>query len=83
MHEYICFDPAWEAYNAPRRYASDDEYFEARCDALELAERDAMESAEMAAGLYEFDSDDERDAYIEEYFDREYQRLCREYEKPL
>ena len=62
---------------------TEDDYWNDRADALERAERDAMESAEMAADLYEFDSDDERDAYIEEYFDREYQRLCREYEKTL
>ena len=83
MHEYICFDPAWEAYNAPRRYASEDEYFEARYDALDQAEEEAREYAESMAELIEFDSDEERDAYIEEYFDKEYQRLCREYEKTL
>jgi hypothetical protein len=62
---------------------TEDDYWNDRADALERAERDAMESAEMAADLQEFDSEDERDAYIEEYFDIEYQRLCREYEKNL
>lgn len=62
---------------------TEDDYWNDRADALERAERDAMESAEMAADLYEFDSEDERDAYIEEYFDSEYQRFCREYEKNL
>lgn len=62
---------------------TEDDYWNDRADALERAERDALESAEMAADLYEFDSEDERDAYIEEYFDSEYQRLCREYEKTL
>jgi isocitrate dehydrogenase len=62
---------------------TEDDYWNDRADALERAERDAMESAEMAADLQEFDSEDERDAYIEEYFDSEYQRLCREYEKNL
>lgn len=62
---------------------TEDDYWNDRADALERAERDALESAEMAADLYEFDSEDERDAYIEEYFDSEYQRLCREYEKNL
>jgi hypothetical protein len=62
---------------------TEDDYWNDRADALERAERDAMESAKMSANLYEFDSEDERDAYIEEYFDSEYQRLCREYEKNL
>ena len=62
---------------------TEDDYWNDRADALERAERDALESAEMAADLYEFDSEDERDAYIEEYFDSEYKRLFREYEKTL
>lgn len=66
-----------------RRYATEDDYWNALGDAHEQAEREAMESAEMAAVLYEFETDEERDAYIEEYFDSEYQRLCREYEKTL
>lgn len=78
MHEYICFDPAWEAYNAPRRYASEDEYCEARYDALDLAEEEAREYAESMAELIEFDSDEERDAYIEEEFEEEYARLREE-----
>lgn len=78
MHEYICFDPAWEACNDPHRYASEDEYFEARYDALDLAESEAREYAESMAELIEFDSDEERDAYIEEEFEEEYARLCQE-----
>lgn len=78
MHDYICFDPAWEAYNAPRRYASEDEYFEARYDALDQAEEKAREYAESMAELIEFDSDEERDAYIEEEFEEEYARLREE-----
>ena len=62
---------------------TEDDYWNDRADRLERIEREAMESAEMAADLYDFDSDDERDTYIEEYFDNEYQRLCREYEKTL
>lgn len=62
---------------------TEDDYWNDRADTLDRIEREAMESAEMAADLYEFDSEDERDTYIEEYFDSEYQRLCREYEKNL
>ena len=66
-----------------KRYATEDDYFDALGDAHEKAERDAMESAEMAADLYEFDTDEEREKYIDEYFAAEYERLCREYEKTL
>ena len=66
-----------------KRYATEDDYFDALGDAHEQAERDAMESAEMAADLYEFDTDEEREKYIDEYFAAEYERLCREYEKTL
>ena len=65
------------------RYATEDDYWDALGDAHEQAERDAMESAEMAADLYEFETDAERDAYVDEYFSAEYERLCREYEKAL
>jgi hypothetical protein len=65
------------------RYATEDDYWDALGDAHEQAERDAMESAEMAADLYEFETDAERDAYVDEYFAAEYKRLCREYEKAL
>ena len=62
---------------------TEDDYWNDLADAHDRAEREAMESAEMAADLYEFDSDEERDEYIDEYFAAEYERLCREYEKSL
>lgn len=65
------------------RYPTEEDYFEALADAHDAAEREAMASAENSAELYEFDSDTERDAYIEEYFAAEYDRLCEEYEKAL
>ena len=64
-------------------YLNEDDYWNALCDAHEQAEREAMESAEMAADLYEFETDAERDAYVDEYFAAEYERLCLEYEKAL
>lgn len=64
-------------------YRTEDDYWNALCDAHEQAERDAMESAEMAADLYEFETDAERDAYVDDYFNAEYERLCLEYEKAL
>lgn len=65
------------------RYATEDDYWNALGDAHEQAEREAMESAEMAADLYEFETDEEREEYVDEYFAAEYERLCREYEKAL
>lgn len=64
-------------------YATEDDYFDALADVHDAAESDARVSAEMAADLYEWDSDEERDAYIEEYFATEFDRLCEEYEKAL
>ena len=65
------------------RYAIEDDYWNAIGDAHAQAEREAMESAEMAADLYEFETDEEREEYVDEYFAAEYERLCREYEKAL
>ena len=64
-------------------YRNEDDFWNDNYDAQDEAEREAQESAEMAADLVEFETEEARDAYIEEYFDCEYQRLCREYEKTL
>lgn len=64
-------------------YPTEDDYFDALADAHETAEREAMRSAESAAELWDFESDEERVAYIEEEFAAEYERLCQEYEKAL
>lgn len=64
-------------------YYTEDDYWNVLGEAHDRAEREAMESAEMAADLYEFDTDAERDAYVDEYFAAEYERLCAEYEKAL
>ena len=78
MHEFLSIDLAWEAYNAPRRYDSEDEYFEDHYEALDQADKDAWEHAESMAELLEFDSDEERDAYIKEEYAEEYARICEE-----
>lgn len=64
-------------------YRTEEDYWDAYYDAHDRAEKDAMISAEMAADLWEFDSDAEREEYIDEYFKAEYERLCDEYEKTL
>lgn len=65
------------------RYLTEDEYFGAVAEAHEKAEREAQAAAELAADLWEFDTDAEREEYIEEYFAAEYERLCDWYEKTL
>lgn len=52
-------------------------------DAMDRAEREAMESAQLAADLWEFDTEEERDAYIAQEFETEYNRLVALYEKTL
>lgn len=65
------------------KYRTEDDYFDAVAEAHEKAEREAMAAAELAAELWLWDSDEEREAYIESEFDAEYTRLCEEYEKAL
>lgn len=83
VREYTCIDPDWETYNAPLRFTSEDDYWNAIGEAHERAEREAMRSAEISAELWEFESDEDRDSYIDKMFSAEYERLCREYEKAL
>lgn len=65
------------------RYLTEDEYFEAVADAHEQADREAMAHAQLAADLWLWDSEEEREAYIEAEYEAEYERLCEEYEKAL
>lgn len=83
MHEYTCFDPDWEALNAHCRFATEDEYWETMYDAKDRADSEARQYAEGMADMIDFDSDEERDAYIEEEYNAEYERLLEEYEKAL
>ena len=64
-------------------YRTEDEYFEALADAHDRADQDAMEYAEAMADLTEFESEEERDAYIDAEYFAEYERLCEAYEKAL
>lgn len=63
------------------RYPTEDEYWDALMDARYAAEDRAMLLAERSAESIEFDDDDEREEYTQRYFDREYKRLCAEYER--
>jgi len=65
------------------RYLTEDEYFEAVADAHEQADREAMAYAELAADLWLWDSEEERESYIEAEYEAEYERLCEAYEKAL
>ena len=64
-------------------YRTEDEYCEALADAHDRADQDAMEHAEALANLTEFDSEAERNAYIDAEYFAEYERLCEAYEKAL
>ena len=64
-------------------YRSEDEYWNAYYEARDRAEDQALEYAEMSAELVEFDSDAEREAYIMNERDRQYERLFAAYEKAL
>lgn len=80
--EYICIDPDWEAYNAPPRYDTEDDYLDALYCARDIADEKAREAAESTAELFLFDTDEERKALIEEVYkevyEEEYARLCEE-----
>lgn len=55
-------------------YRCEDDFWTDYYDAQDEAEREAQESAEMAADLYEWDSEEERDAYIQQEFKAEFDR---------
>lgn len=65
------------------RYLTEDDYFEALADARDRAEQEAMEHAESMADLSEWESEAERNAYIDAEYFAEYERLCEAYEKAL
>lgn len=48
---------------------SEDEWWDRHCEDEAEAEAEAMAAAERSADLYEFDSDEERDAYIREAYE--------------
>lgn len=62
-------------------WMAEDEWWDRRMEAQELAETEAMAAAESSADLLEFDSDEEREAYVEEMFSQRYEELLAEYEK--
>lgn len=72
MYEYTCWEPAWEDYlHSGSRANTEDEWWDARYEEQAAAEADAMITAISSADLYEFDSEEDRDAYIlEAYEDR-------------
>lgn len=59
-------------------YRCEDDFWTDYYDAQDEAEREAQESAKMAADLYEWDSEEERDAYIQQEFQVEFDRLMAE-----
>lgn len=59
-------------------YRNEDDFWTDYYDARDEAEREAQEAAEDAADLQEFDTEEERDAYIQREFAAEFSRLCEE-----
>lgn len=57
-------------------------WWDAYCTAKDEAEREAMQAAIDSADLWEFDSDEERDAYIEEVYEDRLAELLYE-QRPL
>lgn len=68
VHEYLCFDPDWERINSEPAPRSEDDWWDRYCGALDVAESRARKAAEESAELMDFDSDEEREAYIEEVY---------------
>lgn len=59
-------------------YRNEEDFWNDYYDAQEEAEREAQESAEMSADLVEFETEEERDAYIQQEFKAEFDRLMAE-----
>lgn len=82
--EYVSIDLDWEHYCSPaQRFATEDEWWDHRGELEAEAEAEAREYAESSAELYEFDSDEERDTYIELEFAAKFDELMAEYENAL
>ena len=59
-------------------YRNEDDFWTDYYDAKDEAEREAQEAAEDAADLQEFDTEEERDAYIQQEFAAEFDRIMAE-----
>lgn len=59
-------------------YRNEEDFWTDYYDAQAEAEREAQEAAEDAADLEEFDTEEERDAYIQREFVAEFDRLMAE-----
>lgn len=59
-------------------YRNEDDFWTDYCDAKDEAEREAQEAAEAAADLQVFDTEEERDACIQQEFAAEFDRLMAE-----
>lgn len=81
MNEYTCWEPAWEDYlHGGFRARAEDEWWGEHYEEQAAAEVDAMTAAIDSADLYEFESEEEREAYILEYYE---ERMAEAYEKAL
>ena len=60
------------------REALENAWWDDYCEAKHAAERDAMQAAIDSADLWEFDSEEEREAYIEEVYEERLAELLHE-----
>lgn len=78
MHEYVCFDPDWERLNGERMPRTEDDWWDRFSTRLDDADRKAWRMAESMADLEEFETDEERQAYIEEVYEERLAELLGE-----
>ena len=78
MRESICVDWDWEDYVADRTPRTEDEWWDWRFEMQSKAEEQAHIDAVMSADLIEFETDEERESYIEEYEAERYEEILAE-----
>lgn len=78
MRESICVDWDWENYVSDRLPRTEDEWWDWHCEMQSKAEEQAHIDAVMSADLIEFEAEEEREAYIDEYEAERYEELLAE-----
>lgn len=72
MHEFVSVDLDWERLCCPEHhFATEDDWWTHHCDLEAAMEAEAHDYAEGICAMYDFDSDEAREAmYWEAYTDR-------------
>lgn len=80
MHEFVSVDLDWERYcNPVRKFATEDDYWDDHYAREAEMEAEAHEYAEMCCDLYEFDSEEERQAMYDAEFSARMKELEEEW----